>query len=71
MKIDQLCEYAKDNGFDTLKFKFTNLDGVVKNCQWLDAYFGMFIIDGGDGFITTKQWKEATGDIFDFELINM
>lgn len=68
MKIDELCEYAKGNGFDNLKFKFTNLKGEVKNCQWLDAYFGMFMIEGNEGFITTRQWKELTGDAFEFEI---
>lgn len=71
MKIDELCEYAKDNGFDSLEFEFTNLSGEVKKCKWLDAYFGFFLIEGNDGFITTKQWKEVTGDVFEFRLLNV
>ena len=46
MRIDELCEYAKDNGFDSLEFEFTNLLGETKKCKWLDAYFGMFQIEG-------------------------
>ena len=68
MRIDELCEYAKDHGFDNLRFKFTNLKGDVKHCMWLDAYLGLFRIDGNDGFITVKQWKELAGDAFDFEI---
>ncbi len=69
MKIDELCEYAKNNGFDSLKFKFTNLKGEEKTGQWLDAYFGMFMFEGDKGFITVSQWKEITDDIFEFEII--
>ena len=71
MKIDELCEYAKYNGFDSLEFEFTNIQGVIKKCKWLDAYFGFFLIEGNDGFITTKQWKEITGDVFEFRLLNI
>ena len=69
MKIDELCEYAKQNGFDNLKFEFINLSGETKQCQWLDAYFGFFKIEGNDGFITVNQWKEITGDVFEFTIL--
>lgn len=69
MKIDELCEYAKDNGFDSLEFEFTNYSGQVKKGKWLDAYFGLFLLEGAEGFITTKQWKELTGDIFEFRVL--
>lgn len=68
MKIDELCEFAKDKGFDNLEFEFTNLLGEVKKCKWLDAYFGMFIIEGNNGFLTVKQWKETVGDVFEFHV---
>lgn len=69
MKIDELREYAKQHGFDSLKFEFTNLSGEIKKCQWLDAWHGFFIIDGSDGFITVEQWKQVTCDIFEFRVI--
>lgn len=70
MKIDELCEYAKKHGFDTLKFKFTNLKGEIIEGHWLDAYFGLFKLNDADGFISVKQWKEHTNDMFDFEIID-
>jgi hypothetical protein len=42
--------------------------GEVKKCKWLDAYFGMFIIEGNNGFLTVKQWKETVGDVFEFHV---
>jgi len=69
MKIDELCAYAEDNGWDSLRFKFTNLNNQVINCQWLDAYAGLFRVEGENSFITVRQWKRETGDIFDFEII--
>ena len=69
MKIDELQSYAEKNGFDSVKFKFTNLQGEEKRCEWLDAYFGLFKFEGGEGFISISQWKELTGDCFDFEII--
>jgi hypothetical protein len=69
MRIDELQSYAEQNGFDSVKFKFTNLKGEDKTCKWLDAYMGIFKIDGNNGFMTVKQWKEFTGDIFEFEII--
>ncbi len=69
MRIDELCAYAQNNGYDKLKFRFTNLRGEVINCQWLDAYMGLFRVEGDEGFITVGQWKELTGDCFEFEVV--
>ena len=58
MNLYQCEKYAKDNGFDSVKFvaKFPTGD---RTCQWLDAYFGFFKIEGvGDGFVTTNQIDE-------------
>ncbi len=68
MKIRELEEYAKYNGFDSLRFKFINLLGETKYCQWLDAWFGLFKIDGNDGFITVQQWIDVTEDMFELEI---
>lgn len=70
MKIDELCRYAIDNGFNSVKFKFTNELGEIKTGKWLDAYFGMFTIEPSEGFITVRQWKEYTNDIFEFEILS-
>ncbi|MFA9263179.1 MAG: hypothetical protein ACEQSB_07640, partial [Undibacterium sp.] len=29
--------------------------GGIVSCTWLDPYFGMFQIDGSEGFVMTKQ----------------
>lgn len=68
MKIRELEEYAQNNGFDSLEFTFVNLLGEVTNCKWLDAYFGLFTVEGSEGFITVNNWIELTGDIFDFTI---
>jgi hypothetical protein len=71
MRILELQEYAKDNGFDSLKFKFTNLLGQEKKGQWKDAYFGFFWIEGMDEntFMTVSQWRQQVGDeMIEFEI---
>jgi len=69
MKIDELRSYAESNGFDSLRFKFTNLNGTEIECKWLDAYFGLFQIGDNKGFIRVDDWKRITGDLFEFEII--
>jgi len=34
----------------------------------LDAWFGLFKIDGNDGFITVQQWIDVTEDMFELEI---
>lgn len=71
MRILELQEYAKDNGFDSLKFKFTNLFGQEKKGHWQDAHFGFFWIEGMDEntFMTVSQWRQQVGDeLIEFEL---
>jgi hypothetical protein len=69
MKIDELQKYAKENGFDSVKFKFTNTKGKTVEGHWLDAFFGLFRLNDNDGFIRVETWKEYTNDIFEFEVI--
>lgn len=73
MRIDELMAYAQekylDAGKEVVKFKFTNLKGEEIKCRWLDSFFGMFQIEGQEGFIMVPTWKEATGDFFEFEII--
>jgi hypothetical protein len=70
MKILELQEYAKKHGFDSVEFEFTNFLNVVVKGKWLDAYFGLFTLNGAEGFISVKQWQETTGDVFDFRINN-
>lgn len=71
MRILELQEYAKDNRFDSLKFKFTNILGQEKKGHWVDAYFGFFWIEGMDKntFMTVSQWRQQVGDeLIEFEI---
>jgi len=57
MNLYQCQEKAKDIGFDKAKFMAIFPVGAVE-CQWLDAYMGLFKIDMEgmrDGFVMVKQ----------------
>jgi hypothetical protein len=65
MNITEVFEYAKSIG-EEVEFEFVNLKGETVKCRTLDAWFGFFQLGNGKGFITEAQWKEMTGDVFDF-----
>lgn len=69
MKIHELEAYAQEHGFDSVQFSFINLMGKEIKCQWLDAYMGLFKMEGIEGFCTVGNWIKATNDCFDFNLI--
>ncbi len=71
MSILELQEYAKENGFDSCEFEFVNFIGKQVKGKWLDAYFGLFRIDGMDEktFISVNQWRELFGDTVNFHVI--
>ena len=55
MNLYQCEQYAKENGFDSVEF-IAFFPSKPFKCKWLDAYFGMFEIEGvGDGFVITKD----------------
>ena len=62
MNLYQCEKYAKDNGFDSVEFEADFPIGATK-CKWLDAYFGMFRIEGHDGFIRTCDVDEMFPDL--------
>lgn len=70
MKIDELCAYAIEHGFDSVQFQFKSVLGGYVKCKWLDAYMALFTIGDSKGFTSVKDWKEATNDIFDFTIIS-
>ena len=73
MRILELQEYAKEKGFNSLKFKFTNLSGHVVEGKWLDAHYGFFRIDGMEDnqMVTVAQWRRLLGDsAIEFEPID-
>jgi len=60
MNLYQCQEKAKDVGFDKAVF-FAEFPSGLLECQWLDAYMGLFKIDAEgmrDGFVTVKQIDE-------------
>lgn len=65
MNILELQEYAKRNGYDNLRFRFTNLRGEEKTGKWVDAYFGFLFIDGMEEntFIRVEQWLGLYSDV--------
>ena len=55
MNLYQCQNWAQENGFDKAEFLAMFPVGL-KKCKWLDAYFGLFKIEGiGDGFVTVKD----------------
>lgn len=62
MNIYQCQEYAEKNGFDSVKFS-ANFPSGTKDCKWLDAYFGMFEVEGMDGFVMTNDIDQMFPDL--------
>jgi hypothetical protein len=54
-------EYAKSNGFDSLRFVGFFPSGP-RDCKWLDAYFGLIEVEGMEGFVTVGQLDEIAPD---------
>lgn len=58
MNILEAQEKAKDDGeFDSQEFIAHFPAGPTK-CKWLDAYFGMFKIEGYEGFVMVGDIRE-------------
>ena len=68
MNLYELEEYAKEHGFNTVEFEFTNLLGEVKKARWLDAYFGFFQLEGSDGFVTVSQFAKYGAANLDYRV---
>lgn len=56
LSILQCQDLAKDIGYDSATFYLVGTSGTLK-AKWLDAYLGLFMIDGEDGFLTVKQFQ--------------
>lgn len=70
MNLYELEEYAKKNGFNTVRFEFTNLLGEVKRARWMDAYYGFFQLDDSENFFTVSQFAKYGADQFDYRVIS-
>lgn len=60
MTLHQCESLAKDVGFDGATFEFCGPLGC-KKAKWVDAYFGLFEIEGQEGVLMTKQLEFAQG----------
>lgn len=50
------CErLARDGGYNSATFDLCGANGRLP-CKWLDAYMGLFTIDGQDGFAMTRDF---------------
>lgn len=59
MNLSELPEYAKSiDRYDNLEFTAFFPHGAVK-CKMLDAYFGMFLAEGVDGFLVVRRVCET------------
>lgn len=56
MSLVECEDRAKDEGFDTATFDIVGANGTMK-AKWLDAYMGMFQIEGQKGFLMTNDAK--------------
>ena len=62
MNLYQCENKAKDIGYDKAKFIALFPKGLVE-CQWADAYFGIFKIEGMKGHVTTRQIDNEFPDL--------
>jgi len=62
MNIYQCQKYAEREGFDSVKFT-ADFPAGTRTCTWLDAYFGMFQIDGIDGFVMVRDVDSQFPDL--------
>ena len=69
LNVRQLLAYAKDNGYDNVKFIGKSENGSFAG-EFLDAYFEFIKIPAlGDGFVTISQIEEALGYDIKFDIV--
>jgi hypothetical protein len=57
--ILQCQEIAKELGYNSMTFDLCGPKGK-KSCKWLDAYYGMFTIEGEEGFYMATELAFAS-----------
>lgn len=58
MSLVECEDRAKDEGFDTATFEVVGPNGRMK-AKWLDAYMGLFTVEGQTGFMTVNEAKHT------------
>lgn len=71
MNTRQIVAYAKDNGFNSVRFSISKNGNHLVAGKFLDAYFEFVEIPLlGDGFITIAQLEQELGYDIEFEVID-
>jgi hypothetical protein len=71
MNTRQIIAYAKDNGYNSVKFSLKRNGNHLVAGEFLDAYFEFVKIPFlGDGFVTISQLEEQLGYNIEFDVIN-
>ena len=60
MSIIECEDKAKDEGYNCATFDLVSPAGVLQ-CRWLDAYMGIFQVEGQKGFVTVGDVKRLLG----------
>lgn len=69
MRALELQEFAKKNGFDSVKFKFTTRMGDKFTGKFIDAYFGIVGIPKiKGGFVVISQLRQILGEEQEYEV---
>ena len=70
MNTRQIINYAKDNGFNSIKFSVNKNGNYLVAGKFLDAYFEFVEIPLlGEGFITIGQLENELGYDIDFKVL--
>lgn len=71
MNTRQIINYAKENGFNSVKFSIKRDGNHLVAGKFLDAYFEFVEIPLlGDGFVTIEQLEEQLGYGIEFEVLD-
>ena len=70
MKTREIINYAKENGFNSIKFVLKKGEQKLAAGKFLDAYFEFVKIPIlGDGFVTISQLEQELGYDIEFEVL--
>ena len=71
MNTRQIIAYAKENGFNTVKFSIRKNGNHLVAGKFLDAYFEFVEIPLlGEGFVTISQLENDLGYDIEFEVLD-
>ena len=71
MNTRQIIAYAKDNGFNSVKFSIKRNGQHLVAGKFLDAYFEFVQIPFlGNGFVTIQQLEDQLGYDIEFEVLS-